>query len=48
MPLHTTLPRSIKQISEAVDYLREALRPQVRPPGSGLNQMGDLLKALGS
>ena len=43
-----TLPRSIKQISEAVDYLREALRPQVRPPGSGLNQMGDLLKALGS
>jgi hypothetical protein len=45
-----TLPRSIKQIPDAIDYLRQVLGP--RPPGQqasgGLNSLGDLLKSLGS
>lgn len=40
-----TLPRSIKQIPDAIDYLRKALAPQ-GPPATGLNQLGDLLGAL--
>jgi len=41
-----TLPRSIKQIPEAIDYLRQILAPESRPQVAGLNSMGALLKAL--
>lgn len=41
-----TLPRSIKQIPEAVEYLKQVLNPQTRPVTGSLNSMGDLLKAL--
>src|SRR5690606_6279980 len=44
-----TLPRSIKQIPEAIEYLKQVLNPQTRPVVTGgLNSMGDLLKALDS
>lgn len=43
-----TLPRSIKQIPEAIEYLKQVLNPQTRPVTGGLNSMGDLLKALDS
>jgi hypothetical protein len=45
-----TLPRSIKQIPEAVNYLKQVLAPQpaTRPVAGGLNSMGDLLKSLES
>ncbi len=41
-----TLPRSIKQIPEAIEYLKQVLNPPTRPATGGLNSMGDLLKAL--
>lgn len=43
-----TLPRSIKQIPEAIEYLKQVLNPQTRPVTGSLNSMGDLLKALDS
>lgn len=43
-----TLPRSIKQIPEAIEYLKQVLNLQTRPATGGLNSMGDLLKALDS
>lgn len=43
-----TLPRSIKQIPDAIEYLRQVLGPEVRPVANGLNSMNDLLKAFGS
>lgn len=43
-----TLPRSIKQIPDAIEYLRQVLGPDVRPVANGLNSMNDLLKAFGS
>ena len=43
-----TLPRSIKQIPEAIDYLKEIFGPQKREVTGGLNSMGDLLKSLES
>lgn len=43
-----TLPRSIKQIPDAIEYLRQVLGPEIRPVADGLNSMNDLLKAFGS
>jgi hypothetical protein len=43
-----TLPRSIKQIPEAIEYLKQVLNPPARPVTGSLNSMGDLLKALDS
>ncbi|HAV61209.1 MAG TPA: phosphoesterase [Verrucomicrobiales bacterium] len=40
-----TLPRSIKQIPEAIDYLRQTLSPKPRAATS-LNNLGDLLSAI--
>jgi len=42
-----TLPRSIKQVADGVDYLKQVLGAAKRPATGGLNSMGDLLKALG-
>jgi hypothetical protein len=43
-----TLPRSIKQLPDAVDYLKEVLGtgPERQPPATGLNSLGDLLNTL--
>lgn len=43
-----TLPRSVKQVAEGVEYLKQVLGGAPRPAPGGLNSMGDLLKALGS
>jgi hypothetical protein len=43
-----TLPRSIKQIPEAIEYLKQVLNPPARPVTGSLNSLGDLLKALDS
>lgn len=43
-----TLPRSIKQIPEAIEYLKQVLNPTARPVTGSLNSLGDLLKALDS
>ncbi len=42
-----TLPRSIKQIADGVEYLKQTLGPLARPAADNFNSMGDLLKALG-
>ncbi len=42
-----TLPRSVKQVADGVEYLKQALGADKRPAAGGLNSMGDLLKALG-
>lgn len=40
-----TLPRSIKQIPEAIDYLKKLLDPHTEKPASNMNNLGDLLSA---
>lgn len=42
-----TLPRSVKQVGDGVEYLKQVLGGAKRPAAGGLNSMGDLLKALG-
>lgn len=42
-----TLPRSVKQVGEGVEYLKQMLGGAKRPAAGGLNSMGDLLKAFG-
>ncbi len=39
-----TLPRSIKQVSDGVDYLKQVLNPRSQPEGA-MNNLGDLLSA---
>jgi hypothetical protein len=39
-----TLPRSVKQIPDAIDYLKQVLNPIPRQEGK-LNNLGDLLSA---
>jgi len=40
-----TLPRSIKQVQDGVDYLKRVLNPDPQPNPGGLNNLGDLLSA---
>lgn len=42
-----TLPRSVKQVGEGVEYLKQVLGGAKRPAAGGLSSMGDLLKAFG-